>query len=66
MFWFLALASLYFSMWPEIGSAYVGPGLGAGIIASVLGTIIGLLMLVVGAIWYPLKRIWRYLRQKTE
>ncbi len=43
----------------ELAMAYVGPGLGAGTVAAVLGVVVGLLMLVVGAIWYPIKRLIR-------
>ena len=39
----------------EPALAYVGPGLGAGVVATVLGILLGLLMLVVGVVWYPIK-----------
>ena len=44
--------------------AYIGPGLGSGAVAAVLGTVAGLLMLIVGVVWYPLKRLISYLRSK--
>lgn len=44
--------------------AYIGPGLGMGAVVAVLGTVFGLLMLVVGVIWYPVKRLIRRLRSK--
>lgn len=47
-----------------LASAYVGPGLGVGAVASVLGVVSGLMMLVVGVVWYPLKKIFRYLKLK--
>ena len=58
------LAALYLILMPSIASAYIGPGLGAGALASVLGILAGLLMLVIGVIWYPLKRLYRYLKSK--
>lgn len=39
--------------------AYIGPGLGSGAIAAVLGVIVAIIMLVVGVVWYPLKRLYR-------
>ncbi len=46
-------------------SAYVGPGLGAGTLAAVLGVAAGILMLVVGVVWYPIKRVWRrFIRER--
>ena len=44
--------------------AYVGPGLGTGVLASVLGVLAGLGMLVVGLIWYPIKRLINWMRGK--
>lgn len=50
--------------YPPDACAYIGPGLGAGAVAAVLGIVSGLLMLVVGVVWYPLKRLIRYLKLK--
>jgi hypothetical protein len=44
--------------------AYVGPGLGVGALAAVLGVVAGILMLVVGVVWYPLKRLYRRYRER--
>lgn len=44
--------------------AYVGPGLGAGALAAVLGVVGGILMLVVGVLWYPIKRVVRRFRER--
>lgn len=45
-------------------SAYIGPGLGSGAIVAVLGTLFGLLLLIVGVVWYPLKKLIRRLWPK--
>ena len=39
--------------------AYVGPGLGLGVIGAVFGAIAAVLLAVVGIIWYPIKRLLR-------
>jgi len=44
--------------------AYIGPGLGAGALATVLGVLLAILMLIVGILWYPLKRLIRSLKSK--
>lgn len=44
--------------------AYIGPGLGAGAIATILGVLLAILMLVVGVVWYPLKRLIRSFKSK--
>lgn len=46
--------------------AYIGPGLGAGMVGAILGVVLALLMLVVGIVWYPLKRMIRRLRAKNQ
>ena len=53
-----------FLIYPSLASAYIGPGLGSGAVVAVLGTLAGILMLVVGVIWYPIKRLIRRLRSK--
>ena len=49
--------------WPSLALAYIGPGMGAGAVATVLAILAGLLMLLVGVLWYPLKRLIKYLRR---
>jgi hypothetical protein len=39
--------------------AYIGPGVGLGAIGLTLALIVGALLLVVGFLWYPLKRLLR-------
>lgn len=37
--------------------AYLGPGMGGGLIAAVLGTIGALLLAIFGIFYYPIKRM---------
>jgi hypothetical protein len=60
----LAWIGLALVLSPASVQAYVGPGMGAGAVAAVLGVLAGLLMLVVGVVWYPLKKLVRRLRDK--
>ena len=46
--------------------AYIGPGLGTGVIASVLGIVAAILMLIVGIVWYPVKRLVKKMRSKEQ
>ncbi|MEL7028278.1 MAG: hypothetical protein AAGL49_03505 [Pseudomonadota bacterium] len=39
--------------------AYIGPGAGISAIGTVLALIGGLFLLIVGFVWYPIKRIIR-------
>jgi TM2 domain-containing membrane protein YozV len=44
---------------PGPAQAYIGPGAGLGAIAVAVALILGLLLLVIGLVWYPLKRFFR-------
>jgi hypothetical protein len=44
-------------------AAYVGPGAGISVIGAALALIAGAILAVVGFVWYPTKRLLRYLRQ---
>lgn len=43
--------------WPDHALAYIGPGAGLGGIAIAIALLVGTLFLVVGLVWYPLKRL---------
>ena len=45
-------------------AAYIGPGAGLGAIAVVLALVAGFLLLLVGLVWYPMKRLLK--RRKTR
>ena len=47
---------------PTSAYAYVGPGLGAGMLATIVGIFTGIGMLALGVIWYPLKKLIRWIR----
>jgi hypothetical protein len=49
---------------PPVAFAYIGPGLGSGVVAAVLGIVVGVLMLVIGVVWYPIKKLIRRWRSK--
>ena len=38
-------------------SAYIGPGMGGGVIAAVLGVIGAILLALFGILYYPIKRM---------
>jgi len=44
--------------------AYIGPGLGAGTIAIVLGVLSSIVLAFLGILWYPFKRLLRLIRGK--
>ena len=44
-------------------SAYIGPGMGGGIIAAVLGVIGAVLLALFGILYYPIKRMLKNRRK---
>ena len=41
---------------PQPALAYIGPGVGLGAIAVTFALIFGFALLIVGLVWYPIKR----------
>lgn len=44
---------------PGTALAYVGPGLGVGVIGAILGLIGMVILAVLGLFWYPIKRLFK-------
>ncbi len=59
---FLALSLLMLG--PSPAHAYVGPGLGAGTIAVILGFIGSVFLALFALFWYPFKRIFQKFKSK--
>ena len=47
---------------PNLAHAYVGPGAGLSAIGAVLAFIGATLLLIVGFVWYPIKRLLKRLK----
>lgn len=47
-----------------VAHAYVGPGLGLGVIGAFLGGLAAFFLAIVGLVWYPLKRLFRKSRSR--
>ena len=50
---------------PVSANAYIGPGMGAGALATVLGVINSLFLAIVAIVYYPIKRLIRKLKSST-
>lgn len=46
--------------------AYVGPGLGLGVIGAVLGGVLAVVLAIAGIVWYPIKRLVKRSRTASE
>jgi len=47
-------------------SAYIGPGTGLSAIGSVLALIVGVIVAILGFLWYPIKRIFGKKSQEPD
>lgn len=52
---FIVLVFLLFTT--AAAQAYVGPGLGLGVIGAILGAVLAVVMSIAGVVWYPIKRL---------
>ncbi len=59
------VAALVLSLHPSAALAYIGPGVGAGAIAAVLGVIGSILLAIVGVVYYPIKRLLKGRKAKA-
>lgn len=46
--------------------AYLGPGVGGGVIAATIGVIVAILAALFGLIWFPFKRLLKKRAKKKE
>ena len=46
--------------------AYLGPGMGGGLIAGILGFLIAIFALIFGILWFPLKRLIKNIKEKKN
>jgi hypothetical protein len=63
-FWLAALLSGI--MLPNSALAYIGPGAGLSAVGTVVAVIGAILLLIVGFIWYPIKRVLRGWKEKKN
>ena len=46
--------------------AYLGPGMGGGLIAGIFGFLFALFALIFGILWFPLKRLIKNIKEKKN
>ncbi len=56
-----SLILLYFS---SSAFAYIGPGMGGGIIMATIGIVIAIFAAIFGVIWFPIKRFLKRRKEK--
>jgi flagellar biogenesis protein FliO len=59
-------AALILSSIPLQAQAYIGPGMGLGMASIVLGIFIAFILLLVGLVWLPIRRLLRQRKQSRK
>ena len=62
----LTLITLLFFSITTSSFAYLGPGVGGGVIAATIGIIVAIFAALFGLIWFPVKRLLKKRREKKE
>lgn len=53
------LLALVLLLQAPMAVAYIGPGLGLGVIGVVLGMLVAIVLAIFAVLWYPLKRMFK-------
>ena len=62
----LIINSIIFCLIVTPSFAYLGPGVGGGIIAAAVGIVVAIFAGLIGLIWFPLKRLLKKRKEKKE
>lgn len=47
----------FLTFYQNISHAYIGPGLGVGVIMATIGIIVAIFAGIIGAAWFPIKKL---------
>ena len=62
----LIFYSIVFCLITTSSFAYLGPGVGGGVIAATIGIIVAIFAALLGLIWFPMKRLLKKRKEKKE
>jgi uncharacterized membrane protein len=61
----IVILLIFIVLLPVSANAYIGPGMGAGALATVIGVITSLFLAIVAIVYYPIKRLIKKLKSST-
>lgn len=62
----LILSSTIFCLISTTSFAYLGPGVGGGVIVATIGIIVAIFAALFGLIWFPIKKLLKKRKEKKE
>ena len=60
----LIFSSIIFCLIATSSFAYLGPGVGGGVITATIGIIVAIFAALLGLIWFPIKRLLKKRKEK--
>ena len=57
---------LFLLIIPTYSYAYLGPGMGGGMLAAAIGVVVAIFAAIFGILWFPIKRFLKKKRNKNE
>lgn len=62
----LILSIFLFLICPWPVYAYIGPGLGLGVIGTILGVLLSIFLAIFAIFWYPIKRLFKKIKNRKK
>ncbi len=62
----IAALAVAFLFYPGLAHAYIGPGLGLGLVGFLIAFLLTLVSSLIAVIWYPLKTFWQKITAKRR
>ena len=53
-------------LFPTYSYAYLGPGMGGGIIAATIGVVVAIFAAIFGILWFPIKKFLKNRKNKNK
>ena len=60
------LVTLFTFLIPSLAHAYLGPGVGGGVIVAAIGVIVAIFAGIFGILWFPIKRFLKKRRNAKQ
>ena len=60
------LVTFFIFIIPSLAHAYLGPGVGGGVIVATIGVIVAILAGIFGILWFPIKRFLKKRRNAKQ
>ena len=60
------LLMLFIVLYSNIAYAYIGPGMGGGVVVATIGIVVAIFAALFGLVWFPIKRLLKNIKKKKK